>query len=409
MKYFILLSFVLISIHTIAQPPLNLKNKKCLSGNCENGIGRLSLPEMNNLILDGKFTKGILNGDGKAWYISSRGTEYIAEWGKFTDGYLRSGTVYNDVAMPVSYGEYNYTTKGKRYLKNGTLSIKYRGKEAQLNCSEIIYDEVIDDIVPVGLVNIYEGYFGTEDGRQLAQFTYKGAKRDGNAWEWDYENSLKHYLYYDKGVLSDTNRIKSITSNQFIAKEVKYLHPKDESFIYNIEQGTFAFNGGPARFMICNTGDGNINFFKKDYITYNPFDYSYRNGKIVRKTNEEIAKMKNGIPKISTSTEPEKAGTKYNATTVALCKSDIASLNRRALYALAYYRDANQDEKGYAANRRAYQQYQKEIIPDCEKAISKYQGEVPSQMINELKDIRDALKNHNLPMGILKSMPTSRD
>lgn len=408
MKYCILLSFVLISVHTIAQPPLNLKNKKCLSGNCENGTGRLSLPEMNNLILEGNFTKGILNGEGKAWYISSRGTEYIAEWGKFTDGYLRSGTVYNDVAMPISNGEYSYTAKGKRYLENGTLSIKYRGKEAHLNCSEMTFDEVADDVLPVGLVNIYEGYFGTE-GRQLAQYTYKEGYKDGKAWEWDYENSLLHYLFYNRGVLSDTNSIKTIPDKKFVAKLVKYLNPKDELFIYNIEAGSFTFNGGPSNFIICNTGQGSINFFKKDYVTYNVFDYSIRNGKVVRKTNEEIEKMKNGIPKISTGTEPEKEGTKYNATTVALCKSDIASLNRRALYALAYYRDANQEEKGYAANRRAYQQYQKEIIPDCEKAISKYQGEVPYQMINELKDIRDALKNHNLPMGILRSMPTSKD
>lgn len=98
---------------------------------------------------------------------------------------------------------------------DGSILITYRSKPASLLCGEITTDPNTGKLNYVGRVDIYEGT-NWKNGRLLSQASYFFGKRQGKAWELDYENDLQHYLYYHDGVLSDTNKIRYLSNKNWL-------------------------------------------------------------------------------------------------------------------------------------------------------------------------------------------------
>lgn len=402
--------------------PLIAFGARCMSGDCENGKGKLMLPKYGNNQYIGNFKQGepvgecnvyagngdycyngtvqhfILEGQGTRHRKDGTGNETMREEGTFRDGFLDYGTVYNATGEIVSKGTYSRDSANR--LISGYYTLNYRGQKASCFCQDMLDKDAQGNSVCSGWATIRTG--DPYEGKALAHIKYVNGQRDSMCRVWDRQNDLIYVLNYDRGKFLQGEIIR-ISDRKILATNVEYAtaYENAEDMIDHIVMGDFMF-GSHLRVMSSDSKRADLNYFKTRYVDVavaNPFAH--------------LDNMPNPYAKNSGQSNSDQnkgnANSKYNVSKVAACDRDIERISKDARNAASYYRAAYEEEKGYRANRLNYEQLQKEIISDCDKALAEYKDEVPSDRIYQLNEIRSTVKSHNLPMGIMKNMPTLRE
>ncbi len=274
-------------------------------------------------------------------------------------------------------------------------AVTYRGKQAWLTCDDLWGKDDKGNSICNGWSTVREG--DPYEGKAMAHTKYVDGKRDSMCREWDRENDLIHVIMYDRGKIVSAEIIR-LSDRKIIASNVVYAtaYENDPDIIYHIVMADFTFVSH-LRVMASDSKGADIAFFKNKYVDEpiaNPF--------------AAVDKQPNPYLNQGGQSNPV-AGSKYNPETEAACDRFLSQINARAMDALSYYEAAYQEEKGYKENRRNYEQIQQEIIRDCDQALIDFGERVPSEKISKIREIRSTLYSHNLPMGIMRSMPVKRD
>ncbi|MBK7434254.1 MAG: hypothetical protein IPI66_10355 [Chitinophagaceae bacterium] len=404
----------LAHLMSISQPAVNLTGKQCLSGNCVNGKGRLRLPQMDNREYEGGFTNSLLTGEGRAYARSAGGRLYLEWEGLFTNGALVFGKIYDESGRELMNGTFSYDGD-KRKLIGGSRLITCRGKPATLFCMDMTTNSETGLISYTGLVDVYEGTNGRA-GRQLSQANYLFGNRHGLAYEWDYDNNVLHYLKYNDGKRLDSTVIKTLTGDTVIASLVRYVASESDEFFLNIERGMFRFGKHNRYYLISNTSRGTLAYFKQEYDTYNPFDYSIINGQPVRKTAEQVNAMLNRFPPANSQSQGSSnnsidtrdlspmqlkfPGNKYWDQVASDGVSALTLLNEKMQ---RFYSDAERlvkytIQRSYYTNKKRLDDMREKILKEIDWKVQEWTEKVPNRLIYAITDARRRIKtNYQMP------------
>ncbi len=186
-----------------------------------------------------------------------------------------------------------------------------------------------------------------------------------------------------------------LSDHRIIARNVRYAPARQDNgeIVNKIASGEFNF-GESVKSITGPAEGGTIAYYKERYAK--------------APDNKPTAYSRTGNSNSVWGNSSSQNSRRYETYDIIQCRTEIDRLMSRAKTAVSYYASANHEEKGYHKNKKVYEYLQKEIISDAEKAITRYTNKVPDDMLFELKDISNALRNHNLGFGIMRHMPVSR-
>ncbi len=385
--------------------------RECVSGDCENGRGRVRMLNLGSREVEGNFVNGMPNGDMKIYdkngelqyegpasdfRASGNGVgyakkkdgsgSYINRKGDFYRDIMFKGTKYGEDQLFISSGSY-YDNEQNR-IRSGYVLIRYRGRPCNLYCKDISEDGSLN-----GRVEVYErAQTNPSKAPLLSIAEYKDGVREGKAREWNNEDGVVHVLYYKGGEVQtewyNAGTIVRESDTMIIAVNVHY-------------STTDVVNDDPTKHISY----GDFRFVKGQW-RYNLYSQSS-----LGTTLSEMKKIYDVAPApavASGGSSGNAAGAdngKYNSSVVNACRNEITRLYDDGFNALDYYKRARQPglkASEYKSWKSGYESLSERIIRDVSAAIEKYKGSVPESMISELKSIKSGLEDHPLAPAFLR-------
>lgn len=374
MKKYSYKTLLLIGVLLLITNALHSQSRTCISGNCENGSGRIKIPEYSNRELQGYFINGNPEGetkiylsDGSLFYTGpvknflpeGKGKifsgKYLWREGVFKNGSLISGTTYDDKAMAIASGEFEPGDFLK--LKKGFRTLSFRSNICYLFC-----DDIRDGVLN-GLVQIRERTPSPKEGRLLSEATYLNGKIEGIAKEWDYENGVYHSILYKNGApyydASHPSVIYRISDHATIGIGVKYTGEATMGgdMLNNISYGVFTFADQPE--ILEYPGGASLSKYKQLYNA---------------PQQVVVARPSSTEPRSSMKSDPKYAS--YIEEFRKVLETNTAKEEKM----MSIYRSTS--KKNYWKSQEDFNDLLDEILKSYREALEKYRGKVRLDLLN---------------------------